>query len=365
MYEGETYPAIMKRVLARVANDVDKRQGSVIWDAAGPTSAEHAKMYIEADNILDITFADTAFGIWLDKRCAEMGVHREPATSAIRLGLFWRGTGANREPFDVPIGSRFSLETLNFAVTKRLVAGQFELTCEEAGIAGNQLFGRLIPIQPVSGLSAGELADVLIPGEDEEKDERLYERYEEAVNTTPYGGNIDDYRQKVRKIDGVYDSKIFPVWNGGGTVKVCFITTELGPPSTTFVAAVQEILDPEPYHQQGNGLAPIGHWVTVTGVAGVPIDFSAALVLKDGMTTGQVQPDIEAAITGYFKELAEIWAEQGYEGITIVRASQIEARILNIPGIVDITGITLNGAAGNITLGAEEIPVLGSVALSG
>ena len=43
MYERETYEEILKRLLAKVPSNVDKREGSVIWDALAPAAAEIAQ----------------------------------------------------------------------------------------------------------------------------------------------------------------------------------------------------------------------------------------------------------------------------------------------------------------------------------
>lgn len=359
MFEHMTYEYLMNQTLSRVVTDVDKRQGSVIWDALAPACVELAEAYIILDRILKITFAESSFGVWLEMRCAELGVFREPATAAFRLGVMRRG---NNEPFDIPIGSRFSIETINYEAVEKLDSGMYKLCCEAIGIIGNQLFGRMTPIETIRGLGSAELTDILIPGEDAESDEVLYYRYQEAVNSQPYGGNIADYKRKVRAIEGVGDCKVVPVWNGGGTVKVVIITTDFTPPSQVLVDDVQERLDPEPFHQMGKGLAPIGHWVTVAGVRGVAINIVTTLQLQPDMAMGAVYPEIESILTAYFHELSSAWAD---EDNIIVRASQIEAKILNVKGIIDISGTTLNGITRSFVLGSEEIPIFGGVTLDG
>ena len=47
MYEEETYEEILYRMLDRVDDSFDKREGSVIYDALAPAAAEHAIMYME------------------------------------------------------------------------------------------------------------------------------------------------------------------------------------------------------------------------------------------------------------------------------------------------------------------------------
>ena len=71
MYEQMEYRYILSRMLERVPDIMDKREGSVIYDALAPAAAELANMYIELDSVLNQTFADTATGRYLDLRCAE------------------------------------------------------------------------------------------------------------------------------------------------------------------------------------------------------------------------------------------------------------------------------------------------------
>lgn len=359
MYEHQTFEAIRNRMLGRVSADLDKREGSVIYDALAPVAAELAQAYAELDINDNLSFADTASGEYLTRRCAEHGVNRYPATKARREGLFY---GAGGAPFDVPIGSRFSIGGVNYVAVSRLEAGRFELECETAGTIGNQPSGNLLPITTIPGLARAELGAVLVPGEDEESDEELRQRFFEEVNTPAFGGNVAQYRQMVRSIAGVGGVKVFPVWQGGGTVKCTIIGADYRAPSPEFVAEVQEIVDPPSHSGQGLGMAPIGHRVTIAGVTEVPINVETTLTLAATATLGQVQGPIEEVVADYLLELRKTWANQKS---LIVRVAHIESRILTVPGVVDVTGTMLNGVAGNLTLGQEEIPVLGTVTLHG
>ena len=44
MFEVITYEKIMERMLARIPNNLDKREGSVIWDALAPAAMELESM---------------------------------------------------------------------------------------------------------------------------------------------------------------------------------------------------------------------------------------------------------------------------------------------------------------------------------
>ena len=61
----------------------------------------------------------------------------------------------------------------------------------------------------------------------------------------------------------------------------------------------------------------------------------------------------------YFKELAQGWADQ--EETLIVRVSQLESRLLSIPGILDVAHTKINGEAANYPLPLDTIPLLGEM----
>lgn len=355
MFENMTFENIMDRCLARVSSSVDKREGSIVYDAIAPAAAELAILYIELAYLMDRAFPDTETGEDLTKKCQERSVFRNGAKSAIRKGYFEKEDGSACE---VEIGTRFSGGDINFTVIERVAAGQYRLTSETAGAVGNEYVGGLFPIDYVPDLAAARLADILIPGEDEESDDSLRARYFASLMSQAFGGNIADYKDKVEQLQGVGAVKVFPVWNGGGTVKVVVVDSEWGVPSPDLVQSVQEAVDPVWTQGTGVGLAPIGHVVTVAGVQGTTINVSFSLTFDTGASWASVQTAVKAAIQSYFDELIHTWADTDS---LIVRVSQIETKVLNVAGVIDITGTKINGQTANISLDADAIPVLGVV----
>lgn len=358
MYEGQTFEAILERMLNRVPSNVDKRPGSIIYDALAPAAAELAQLYMELDTNINLSYADTATGEYLERRTGEFGINREQATKARRKGLFY---ASGDVPIDVPLGSRFSINDLDYTAISKISTGQWVLECETPGVIGNQEFGPLLPIDYIDGLVRAELADVLVPGEDAETDDSLRQRYMDAINEQPFGGNVSDYKQKINAIPGVGGTKIFPVWNGGGTVKATIIAADFGPASQILIDEVQTLIDPEVNSGLGIGLAPIGHEVTVTGAQAHVINVTAKLTLVPDTTIGQVQQDVEDALSAYLLSIRRGWAN---ESALIVRVAQVESKILTVSGVVDVANTQLNGSAANVVLTDEQIPVLGTVTLS-
>lgn len=397
MYEDTTYEAILQRMLARVPDRFDKREGSVIWDTHSPTAIELQILYIELDSVLREAYGDTASREFLILRCRERGIHPREATKAVLKGVFVPGA------IDVA-GQRFNIGDMNYVVRGKIADGEYQVECETAGKAGNQFFGAMIPMEYIKGLQSAELTGILIPGEDEEGTEELRQRYFSSFRENAFGGNRADYLEKTNAIPGVGRTKVTRVWNSdvspadmipkegvetwydgikgtlsgdvrhwldsvfqaakqkkltiGGTVLLTIIDSEFGPASETLVKAVQAAIDPEVNAGEGFGLAPIGHVVRVESAAARTVDIRTDITFEPGYGWGSLQAPIEDAVAAYLLELRKGWADSSS---LVVRISQIDNRILNVPGIIDVQETLVNGARGNLELGEYEIPVLGGV----
>lgn len=266
---------------------------------------------------------------------------------------------------DIGVGQRFSLDELNYISKKYIGRGNpteeggsgtylYQMECETVGTDGNKHFGDLTAIEFITNLEIARLTEVLIPAEDEEDTEVLRARYFSSFETAPFGGNKKDYKEKANKLNGVGDTKVIPAWDGGGTVKLIIINSDFDKASDTLVSEVQEAMDPLSDRGNGSGIAPIGHTVTVVTVKEVPITVSVNIVYKEGYSWSRLGEDIKAAIEAYLLEMRKDWANQSFLS---VRITQVEARLLKIEGIVDISDTKINGVADNFTLASDEIPV--------
>ena len=59
MFENNTYQVILERMLARVPEEFDKREGSILYDALAPAAAELQMAYIGLESVFREMFADT------------------------------------------------------------------------------------------------------------------------------------------------------------------------------------------------------------------------------------------------------------------------------------------------------------------
>lgn len=350
MFENVTFESILQNMHDRMSG-VDKREGSVAYDMSAPVAIEFMNTYINMEAVLNETFADTASKDYLIKRCNERGIYIEPATYAIRQGEF---------NIDVPVGSRFSLNQLNYVATEKIEEGIFKMQCETVGVVGNAESGSMIPIDYIEGLETAKLTDVLIPGEDEEDVESLRQRYFDSFESQAFGGNEADYRQKIKAIDGVGGVKIYRTPNGGGTVGAVIIDSTFSKPSNTLVEDVQAKIDPIEGHGEGLGLAPIGHIVTISGCGETVVNIQTHITFQDGWSWDKIESNVTEAIDNYFKELSQGW-EDADKNDLIVRISQIETRLLDVEGVLDIANTTLNGGTSNLSIDKDSIPKRGTV----
>jgi len=344
-----TKEEILNRMLASIPDTLDKRKGSTIYLALAPVAEELALKFETFENISNSTYADTSTGDDLTRRAAERGINRDSASYAIRKGIF---------NIQVPIGSRFGLETTTYVVTEQLANNEVKLQCEQLGVVGNAYTGDLLPITFLSGLTIALLTDILIPGEDEEDDESLRTRYYDNLESSSYGGNKADYKEKTKALDGIGGVKVYPVWAGGGTVKLVIIDSTFAKPSTTLVTDTQTAVDPVANAGLGLGIAPIGHVVTVEGVAELIVNVSSTITLSSGYLWADIENYIQDVINAYLLGLKKTWEN---EDALVVRISQIESTILKVTGVVDVTGTKLNGGLINLILTDVQIPVLGTV----
>lgn len=339
-----SYESLLNRALERVSSSVDTSEGSFLFDAIVPCIAELYQAYLYIDELEKRVFADTAYGEYLERRCAERGIYRKEATHSIRKGYFDN---------EVPIGSRWGKEELVYIVTELVQNGAYLLKCEQSGVIGNRYDGNLINMDAVENINSATLGEVVISGANEETDDALRCRYFNSFEKEAFGGNIADYKGKVGSIEGVGQVKVYPAWNGGGTVKLQLLDKANNIPSVDLIETVQTLVDPVQNGGEGLGIAPIGHSVTVESAEAVEIQLTTHLTFK-GSSWENVSSLVNEVVEKYFNELRANWSENDL----VVRISQIESRILEIEGIIDIEGTQINGSDRNLYLSGEEVPVL-------
>lgn len=374
-----TYDYILTEALSKVPDNVDKREGSIIRDALSPCCYEAAKHILYLADIIEQTYIETANGLWLDGRVIEGGITRDPATYAKKLGVFKTQLD---EPCQISIGQSFSTvgdTILNYTAVQvyvneagDVVPGSYIMQCNTVGSVGNSYIGRIVPNNYIEKLASAEITTLLYPGEEEESDDSLRERFLANLMKTAFGGNIAQYRQWAKEIPGIGGVQVYPVWAGGGTVKLSIIDTDYNSCSSEFCQTILEKFDPENSGGEtglGLGIAPIGHKVTVSTPLPRTINVSGKITLLPGYKLETLLPQIKLALEEYLLSLRQAWENSDDENnySVIVYLGRINFAILNVKGVSSAYELQLNGTDTDIRLtetsSLQEIPVLGTVSL--
>ena len=373
-YMAEDYGYWLDLMLDYVPDDIDQREGSVIYDALAPAAMVMAQQSLTRANIIKQTYIKTAQGQFLDYRAAEHGTARYTATQTEVKAKFLDSDGNSIN--NVQIGDQFASigETPIFYTVQKInddLTG--ELTADDPGTTANSYIGQILPVTSNDTLSWAEITEIVAPARDEETDDHLRDRLLKADDWIAYGGNITDYLAMLSKISEVGAGQVYPVWNGAGTVKLVIVDNNLMPASADLVKKVKNIIDPTDNESQGYGLAPIDHQVTVVAPTPLTVNIAATVNIDGTHGIDIVKAKIRTAIDEYFKLLRQSWNNidtktgRGYSQ-TIYR-SKILSQIMMVNGVINASVPTLNGSDQDIALvfdnQTSQLPVLGEVVLDG
>ena len=349
-YENQTYDTILARMMQRATTEypnLDDREGSIIFNALAPAAMELAIAYTELDNVRNEGFVDTASREYIFVACEEIGIDTTQfnASAGIFKGEF---------NLEVEIGSRWNCDLFNFEVIEYIGTNQsgnheYQMKCESTGTGANNLTGNLSPItDSPTGLSYAYLSECLIEGENEKTDDEVRKTYYNYINSNAEDGNIAQYERWCDEYDGIGNYKIVPLWNGDNTVKVSILSASNRAATSTLIEEVQNYFDPN-ITGMGDGVAPIGAFVTIDTATEKPLNISATVIMKNGYsdTTG-----IDSALTAYFSEIAYEKSQVAYMNIGAV--------ILGVEGVESISNLLVNNATSDINLSTYQIPVLGT-----
>lgn len=355
MAEEYGFNEILQKMLKRVPDTLDKREGSIIYDALAPTAYMLSVQNYMLAGLSDMLFGDTAEGEWLDRIVKDFGIERKRATHAVRKITCFDVSG---EVMTVPTGSRFVMNGLCFSVSGTAEDKSCEAVCEQEGSGGNGGSGTVVPVDNIFGLASAVLtAEPVKAARDTESDEELRERFYQHIRETPFGGNRADYREKALSIEGVGACAVFAASDGMGVGNVGLVIGKEsgGCADEALIAKVKEL-----FGNDGDGLAPVGHNVSVKTADELKINADAKLTLKTGSNIEPVADAVKAAAKNYINSL-------DFEAPTVFY-SKLAAEILNSHEAILDAKLTVNGATENImpdkSFAGYQIPVFGEMTVS-
>lgn len=372
--EAHDYDYFLEKMLDQVPENIDKREGSIIYDSLAPAAIICAEQSLELANIIRQTYIKTAQGEFLDYRAIEHGTNRYLATQTEARAIFQDQAG---QPINnVVVGDRFASigeQPIFYTVTKINDDLSGELIADEAGTAPNSYLGQILPVTSNDALYWAEIKEVTIPARDAENDEHLRARILNANSWIAYGGNVSDYLDMMSKIREVGATQVYPTWQGPGTVKLVIINNDYKPASNTLIKKVKEEIDPEDKTTQGYGLAPIDHRVTVVAPEILNVNIETTVIVGADANLETVKNNIKKTLEDFFNSLRQTWSNidstvgRGYS--MIIYRSKILSRIMMVEGVANSSMPKLNGKDEDIVLtfnnAVSQLPMLGEVTVNG
>lgn len=151
------------------------------------------------------------------------------------------------------------------------------------------------------------------------------------------------------------DKTVEYFWNGQATME--FRITRLNSENQTQVWIDRTRNQSTFSTDTGEGRAPIGARVTVESAGIVYISITATITTTPQVNVASVRANIESNIGSYLKQLA-------FSTDNDVRYVRIGQTILDTAGVTDYSNLLVNGGTGNVSIGDQEVAILGSVVLT-
>ncbi|MBC6681372.1 baseplate J/gp47 family protein [Zhenpiania hominis] len=354
MFEDRTFENILDEMLTEMPEGVSTAEGSLIYNACAKQAARLEEAYLVLAGIEANLFVDTADMDHLIRAGNDRGCELKEATYAEFQAQF---------NCAVPDGSEFNLDEYNYTVYRCVdeIEHIYEVGCDTAGSAPNLVLGDLEPVEFIEEFEWGKLLKCIKEGEDEEDIEEYRTRLLNTFDYKGFAGNREYYMTQIKELSGVNACKLSRVKAPSDRIKVVIAGADFRAPEPSIVDNIQTALDPIVNSGEGDGIAPIGHRVEVFAVEEIEINISTTITYDEGYSYEDLQSYIDAKVDEYLLELRQEWEES--EAL-IVRILQIEARIVEVEGILDVNDTTINGNAANLQITDGSVPVRGELTCS-
>lgn len=351
----ESENEITQRMLNNAPSDINVIQGDFFWDAIKPTSIEIYNLKnIVMQNFLKLFFLQTTSDVYLDLLASEYNLTRKSAIPAIQVIRFTGKAGTNINT-DVRVSTKSTSEeeSVIFKVIQSgsiAANGYIDLLakCEIGGTIGNILPGNItLLLTSLSGMKSVTNISISQNGIDKEDDEDFRKRVIAYTQQPTVSGNPADYKKWCNSFEGVGDTKVFPLWNGKGSVKCVIMSDTSTAVTSTLINNVHDYIET---------VRPVCANVTIASAIEKEITISATVTHNTSVELDDIKSQFNTKIVEYLQSI-------GFTQ-TIVSIAKIGSLLLECDGVTDYSNLKLNDSTTNCSLNDEEIPILNSISLS-
>lgn len=359
MIQALTFETIVSRMKADLKNPPNKVEGSFAADNIQAVAKEILKYYDYIDFLQEQHYAETATGEYLDKKAQEVGVFRKEPTKASGFATFEGTPGVM-----IPAGFRVHSDSYTYLTREIGYIGNdgqviIPIEAEKAGKESNIPAGSIYKYDSgVVGLKRVHNEKSINGGTELEDDESLRERTLLRMRYPGTSGNQYHYMHWAMEVEGVGRVRVFPIWDGPGTVKVSILDSNQRVANEDLIKKVKHHIDNDG-DRLGESLAPIGALLTVSTAKTVGIEVKGKVVLEPAskMRREDLEDKLKENLQNYIDQSISYKANR----LTVAKVIDL---LYSIEGVQDIIKITVNGVNDSVGFEKEEIPFVESVSLS-
>ena len=392
---GQSADEIHARMLENLPTGIDKGEGNIPWDFTRPSALEKAEMVeFTLNETIKLIFPQWSYGRWLELHGEKENVIRRASNHASGTLNVTGAVGTV-----IPSGYQFAtaaditasviFEASGGAVLdgepdeNGMVTNSIDIRAVEGGTNGNVDADSIkLMVTPLKGIAKVSNPEPMTGGTEEERDEEYLVRILDAMrNGSSMTGCNADYIRWAKEVPAVGQVIVDPEWDDpslpenfhytdqaghrrcAGAVRLIIVDANGSP-------ANKQILDNVYTHIAGTSdtdierLMPIGAHLTVIAPDDVGVAIAATVLLDDGADIETVTERFKKGLNDYWREVAQEAADDADTHTGYIRMVQVGAVLAKTAGVIDYTGLTVNGQTENIPITNAQYPVTGEVKLS-
>lgn len=338
-YKSNTFDVVKNRILNNTESDLAKMEGSTLSNIASGIAIDISQLYAALSDTASTVFIEDTFDDFLDTRINEFGLYRklgEHATGEVYI--------EGVEGTNVINGTKIEYGGLIYSIVQDITLQEdvekniTQVYAEDIGLKYN--LNANTEFNLVEADSNIKKITNRVPfkgGTERETDEEFRERFVIYQSDKATSGNVADYMQWAMSVDGVKDARVYPLWNGNGTVKIVIFGDGNTSVDEEILQNCKDYIDIK---------KPIGADATVVTPTSLTVNISASVSLAEGSSIDEVKEEFTNLVNDYFKDA----------GKTIIYI-KVMGLLANIDAVTDIENLTLNGQTENISVEDDQIAV--------
>lgn len=289
---------IISDLLGSMNDVLDKREGSVIYDAVSAVGAVMGDLFnIEVPSVYGAINAMLATGSDLDAWANSYGLERLQSTYTYYNVLI---QGSSNDA-DLEIGERLRSHNTNEVW---IYEGNHVVVSEDAGDYVETVGSVLEPDSQYDDISSITILSLKNGGRNEETDDELRARLIRQLSVK-VGGSVFQYVDLVLNEyndgNGFYACLVYPCGRRCGYVDILPVNEDFDADNERWASqeecsALKEWLDPETDEGWGYGKCPIGHRARIKRGEYYDLKFKIWVVFDENETTEQVPDEVQEAV---------------------------------------------------------------------